>query len=230
MLKALIIDDEPLAHEVILHHLKSYPEISIVGHVYSASQALNILSKQAVDVLFLDINMPELSGISMLKVMAIKPQVIIITAHKEHAIEGYDLDVADYLLKPVTAPRLEKAIKKVKNNVRLKTKSKNVECAHSILLKTGRRSEKFIIGNIEYLEAYGNFIKLWQGNDFTLVNCTLKELLAKLPSTEFFQIHKSFIINKAKVVALETNNITLSNGIILKVTRSYKKNLHAIFD
>ena len=102
MLKALIIDDEPLAHEVILHHLAQHADFNIVGRCYNATTALSWLANNQVDLLFLDINMPELSGIEMLKVLRKRPQVIIISAYQEYALQGFELDVTDYLLSEIT--------------------------------------------------------------------------------------------------------------------------------
>ena len=112
MIKALIVDDEPLAHSVILHHLKAHADVEVVGQCMNATQALSFLANNAVDLLFLDINMPELTGIEMLKVLANMPQVIIVSAYQEYALQGFELNVTDYLLKPVSAERLKQGKRK----------------------------------------------------------------------------------------------------------------------
>ena len=233
-LSALIIDDEPLAHQVLLHHLKDQTDIHVVGQCYNATEALQLLASEKVDLLFLDINMPALTGIEMLRVLAEKPQVIIISAHQEYALEGFELDVTDYLLKPVSKDRFTAALDKVRK--RQQQKPKNEPASHknqtSLVLKVGRDKAKFKLSDIEYFEAYGNYVKLWskthEGTDvaMTLVNSTLKQILQELPSESFIQIHKSFVINKRHVCGQGTDNVKLTSGESLKVGKSFKKQLN----
>jgi DNA-binding LytR/AlgR family response regulator len=220
MLKALIVDDEPLAHEVILHHLAQHADISIVGRCYNATQALSWLANGHVDLLFLDINMPDLSGIELLKVLRKRPQVIIISAYQEHALQGFELDVTDYLLKPVCNERLSQALDKVR--FRAQQQLSNEPLSQHIVLKVDREKRKFTLADITLLEAYGNYVKLWQGNDMVLVNSSLKMLIEMLPNTQFTQVHKSFVVNNAKVIALETNSMTLECGRTVKASKTFK--------
>ena len=221
MLKALIIDDEPLAHEVLLHHLIQHPDIIVVGRCYSATEALGWLANNKVDLLFLDINMPELNGIALLKVLANRPRVVIVSAYQEYAIEGFDLDVTDYLLKPVCIERFAQALNKVRA-VNQTRPVKEIAAKH-IVLKVDREKRKFTLADISLFEAYGNFVKLWQNHKVTLVSSTLKQLLEQLPDGTFTQVHKSFVVNNAKVTALETDSLTLECGRKVKVTKSYKE-------
>jgi len=223
MLKALIVDDEPLAHEVILYHLAEHADISIVGRCYNATQALSCLANGHVDLLFLDINMPDLSGIELLKVLRNRPQVVIISAYQEYAIQGFDLDVTDYLLKPVCSERLSRALDKVRFRNEKKTSNEVVQ--QHIVLKVDREKRRFTLDEISVLEAYGNYVKLWQGNEMVLVNSSLKLLIEMLPKTLFTQIHKSFVINNGKINAVETDSITMECGRTLKASKTYKKKL-----
>jgi two-component system, LytTR family, response regulator len=220
MLSALIVDDEPLAHQVLLHHLKSHSDIRVLGQCYNASQALAALAKQNVDVLLLDINMPELSGIDMLKVLANRPQVIIISAHQQFAIDGFALDVVDYLLKPVGAERFAQALQKVRQRVVKPTAS--VE-PPSIVVKIDREQRLILLNDITFLEAYGNFIKLWQGKNMLLVSSTLKSLLDSLPAAQFVQIHKSYVINRQHIVGFDGQQLRLRSGQVLKLGKTYRK-------
>jgi len=222
MLKALLIDDEPLAHEVILYHLAQHSDIDIVGRCYNATQALSWLAKDHVDLLFLDINMPDLSGIELLKVLRNRPQVIIISAYQEFAIQGFELDVADYLLKPVCDERLSLALDKVR--VRTKSQPSSESLPQHIVLKVDREKRKFTLANITLLEAYGNYVKLWQGNDMVLVNSSLKLLIEMLPDSQFTQVHKSFVVNNAKVIAVETDFMTMECGRTVKASKTFRKN------
>lgn len=231
-LSALIIDDEPLAHQVIMHHLKDQVDIEVIGQCYNATSALQILATEQVDLLFLDINMPALSGIEMLRVLAEKPHVIIISAHQEHALEGFELDVTDYLLKPVSKNRLIMALDKVrKRHTPLTAASESKSAIEHIVLKVGRERQKFLLNDIHYVEGYGNYVKVFTGHvsqknvKMTLANTTLKHLLAELPNEHFVQVHKSFVINKQHVISQSSDQIILSNDVAVKIGKSYKKQL-----
>lgn len=231
MLKAIIVDDEPLAHQVIMHHLAAHSDISVTGQCYSAIEALSTLAKSNIELLFLDINMPELSGIEMLKVLANRPQVIIISAYQEFAIAGFELDVTDYLLKPVSAERLSQALDKVRvrananinANINANSSAENLPVTReSIVLKVDREKRKFQLNSISFLEAYGNYVKLWQQDKMTLVSSTLKHLLSELPDHLFVQIHKSFVINKEKVTTVKNDTVKLACGTQVKIGKSFK--------
>lgn len=230
MLKALIIDDEPFAHKVVLHHLKAHQDIRVVNQCYNATEALSWLAKNQADLLFLDINMPQLNGIDFLKVLANKPQVIIISAYQEYAIDGFELDVADYLLKPIDPARFTQAINKVKTRLDHKMTSLEEKTPSHIVLKVDREKRKFTIKDISLLEAYGNFVKLWQDEQVTLVTSTLKQLLEQLPSEQFSQVHKSFVVNNDKVTAINNNTLTLECGKMVKVSKSFKKDVQDILN
>ena len=221
LLKAIIIDDEPLAHEVILYHLAAHSDFSVVGRFQSATEALCWLANNTADLLFLDINMPELSGIELLKVLANRPQVIIISAYQEYAIQGFELDVTDYMLKPVCSERLSKALDKVR--IRAQKQLPKAPQPQHIVLKVDRERRKFALADITLLEAYGNYVKLWRGDDITLVSSSLKLVIEQLPNKQFTQVHKSFVVNNSKVAAVETEFLTLECGRIIKVGKSFKK-------
>ncbi|GEA12885.1 response regulator [Alteromonas sp. KUL49] len=236
MLKALIIDDEPLAHQVVLHHLAEHPKVSVAGQYYNATDALQHLSKDKVDLLFLDINMPALSGMQMLRVLANKPQVIIISAYQEFAVEGFELEVTDYLVKPVGAERFNQAMVKVYKEQQLVAATPVSAAPKHIVLKVGREKRKFILEHICYAEAYGNYVRLWTLEPsenasqarMSLVNTTLKQLVADLPDSGFIQVHKSFAVNTAFVIATDAECLTLSIGEQIKIGKSYKKSVDTL--
>ncbi|WP_100642021.1 LytR/AlgR family response regulator transcription factor [Alteromonas facilis] len=226
MLNAVIVDDEPLAHDVLLHHLASHKDVKVIGQCFNATEALALLARQPVDLLFLDIQMPALTGIELLKVLANKPQVILVTAFKEYAVEGFDLDVTDYLLKPVSADRLSQALNKVKERNKhfhqeVETKVMPASPPH-IALKVDRGKQKFVVDDIDYIEAYGNYVKVWQSHNVTLVSSTLKSLMSELTSAHFVQIHKSFAVNRCKVKSVGVDKVTLLNGVDVRVGKSFK--------
>ena len=227
MLKALIIDDEPLAHDVIKHHLLKHPDIVVSGQCFHATEALHWLAENTVDVIFLDINMPVLSGMDMLRVLHNKPQVIIVSAYQEYALEGYELDVTDYLVKPVSEERLALALNKVRERCR-KSEPSAVE-KPTVVVKVDREKRKIEIDSISYLEAYGNYVKLWQSDSMLLVNSTLKQLVAELPEAQFIQVHKSFVVNAAKVIGVDTEHVRLQGEHLIKLGKVYKQALHHLF-
>ena len=171
--------------------------------------------------------MPELSGIALLKVLHNRPQTIIISAYQEYAIQGFELDVTDYLLKPVCSERLSQALDKVRLRAK-KPLLKDVIPQH-IVLKVDREKRKFTLADISLLEAYGNYVKLWQGDDMVLVSSSLKLLIEQLPSTQFTQVHKSFVVNNAQVIAIETDAVTMEGGRIVKASKSFKKAVQQLF-
>lgn len=227
MLTLLIIDDEPLAHQVLQHHCALHPDLAITGHCYNASEALALLTSTAkIDLLLLDINMPVVSGLDLLKALANPPQVIITSAHQEYALDGYAFDVTDYLLKPFSEERFAIAIDKVKRRIALQTSA--LPITH-IVLKVEREQRKFQLEKITCFEAYGNYVKVWQGKNMTLVNASLKSLRQQLPAKDFIQVHKSFIIHRQEVTSLDSQSLQLSNQMRIKIGDAYKVNVGGIF-
>lgn len=218
MIKTIIVDDEPLAHQVIQHHLTAHSNINLIGQYYSAKDALCALAKSDIELVFLDINMPELTGLELLKALADPPQVIIVSAYQDYAVAGFELNVTDYLLKPVSAPRLSQAL----NKVYQRTAQPLTQQPKTITLKVDREKRKFTLDTIEYLEAYGNYVKLHQAHNTTLATTTLKQLSQQLAGS-FIQIHKSYLINKSKVIAVNNEYVELSSGAIIKIGKSYKE-------
>jgi two-component system, LytTR family, response regulator len=224
-IRAIIIDDEPLAHDVIKHHLIQHPDVTVQKDCYNATEALMWLAQNTVDLLFLDINMPQLNGIDMLKVLAHKPQVVIVSAYQEYAVQGFDLDVADYLVKPVSAQRLEMALEKVRKRLALQqtdTSSNPLEQLH-IIVKVDREKRKFLLAEISLFEAYGNYVKLWSQGKMVLVNSTLKSIITQLPGEQFAQVNKSYVVNKQHVAAVGVSSLKLSCGKEIKVGNTYRK-------
>jgi len=216
MIKAIIVDDEPLAHQVILHHLESYSDIKVVSQHFSAKDALYQLAKSTIDVVFLDINMPELSGLELIQSFANPPQIIIVSAYEEYALAGYELNVTDYLLKPVSAQRLQQAINKVRERISQTPKSK------TITLKVDREKRKLSLDTIEYIEAYGNYVKVHQEDQTILATTTLKQILEQLLGS-FTQIHKSYIVNNSRVIAVTNEHVELDTGDKIKIGKSFKE-------
>ncbi len=216
MIKTVLIDDEPIAHEVLLHHIKRHDCLQVVAQCYNATEALKVLANIQVELLFLDVEMPGLNGVEMLKVIGQKTAVIIVSAHAEYAIDGFELDVLDYLLKPVANQRFDQALNKY-----IQASKLDIEEGKSLSIKVGRGLEKVTISEILYLESYGNYVKVWTSEGMTLANHTLKSLLAELPETQFSRISKSLVINLTHVQSVYGSSITLSNGDIKKSSKMF---------
>lgn len=228
ILKALIIDDEPLAHTVILEYIKDVDFIEIVGQCHLATEALSLLKSKQIDLLFLDINMPKLTGLDFLKTLSVKPLVIITSAYQEHALESFELDVCDYLLKPFRFDRFLKATNKAFELFQLKSTATSEKSSHELLTEKAKqlfiKSDKKLINihfkDIYYIESYGNYVKVWLGNEFHLTPKTLSSFTSQLPESHFFRIHKSVIINREFIDYLEGNFVLMKNGKQLPIGKN----------
>lgn len=225
-LQALIIDDEPLAHEVISLYAKDIPFLQIAGHCYQATEALEYLSKNNVDLLFLDIQLPRIKGLDLLKILKKKPLVIITSAYGEFALESFELDVCDYLLKPFAFERFLKAVNKAMEQYRLQQPAEapvsTEKATDQLFIKTDKRFVQLEMKDIFYLESAGNYVKLWLKDEFLLTPRTLSSFEEQLPAGDFIRIHKSFIVNKQHVNYLEGNMVVLKNGKTLLAGKNYK--------
>lgn len=237
ILKSLIVDDEPLAHKIILEYAKDVSFVEIVSQCYLATEALSIIKSKSIDLIFLDINMPKLSGLDFLRTLQNPPLVIITSAYEEYALESYDLAVCDYLLKPFRFDRFVKATNKAYHQYQLihndspKVTSKNQEEENefNIVIKSDRKYLNISMLDIYYLESYGNYVKVWIGDDFHLTAKTLHSYLEVLPSIYFFKTHKSFIINRTFVNYIEGNTIAMKNGKKLPIGKTQKTAFKSFF-
>ncbi len=228
-LKCLIADDEPIARQILEKYIKDLPNLQLIASCKNAFEVLEVLQKETVDILFLDINMPKFSGISLLKSLQQKPAVIITTAYSEYAVEGFELSVTDYLLKPFSFERFlqavlkvqqqEKEVKEINQVIVNKVQEENT----SIFVKSDKKLIKLNFEDINYIEAYGNYIKIYT-KKMILTPQTLTDFLEKLP-VNFIRIHKSFAINFKQLEMLDGNQVLLQNKTKLIVGKSYRKEL-----
>lgn len=228
-LRCIIVDDEMLARQVVRTYLEDLDEYEIVAECKNAIEAMNILSSQKVDLMFLDINMPKLSGLSFLNTLNNPPLVIITTAYKEYALEGYELNVIDYLNKPFSFERFIKALSKVKDRISLNT-SPAVEAPketmeHSVdfvFIKADKKTYKLSFDEILYIEALGDYVKLYTKSEIIVSYLSLKKLENILPYELFPRVHKSFIISLSKIKSIEGNMVNIEDKKIT-VGSSYRK-------
>jgi len=232
-IKILIVDDEPLAHEIILDYLADLPFVEVVSQCYLATEALNYISANQVDLLFLDVNMPKLSGIDLLKVLTNKPQVIITSAYQEYALESFELDVCDYLLKPYRYDRFLKAVNKAHEQIKLQTPQQEASLPDKDIASQSHESNIFIkvdkkliqlkLAEVSFFEAYGNYVKVWLNEKAYLTPRTLTSFEKQLKvNQDFIRIHKSYIIQKSQINFIEAGVVHMSNQQSVSIGKSYK--------
>lgn len=239
-MQALIIDDEPLAHKVILKYAEDIPFLEIVGQCYKATEAYAFLEKGGIDLLFLDINMPRLKGLDFLRTLERPPRVIVTSAYEEYALEGYELRVTDYLLKPFRFERFLRAVTTVQASLRAaslqpapaaaprKTPGGTTGKGGQLFVKVDKRQLQIATREIYLLESYGNYVKLWMGDKYHLTPRTLSSFKAELP-VSFAQVHKSFIVNRDWIDYVEGAMIVIRGGKTVPVGKNYRQQIRNWF-
>lgn len=226
MIKALIVDDEPLAQEVIKQYALKLPDLEITASCNDAICAHKALQEQQIDLLFLDINMPKLSGISFLKTLKNPPLVIFTTAYSEYALEGYELNAIDYLKKPFSFDRFCKAYFKAEELINLKSGAnakteKNLN-PDFLFVKSNKKTYKIAYSEIQFIEGLGDYIQIHLQNKKIITNLSMKKILELLPANLFYRIHKSFIIALDKIELVEGNMVKINNSKI-PIGHSYRQ-------
>jgi len=216
-INCLIVDDEPLSQEVIEDFVKACPELNLVAVCNDALEAGGFINKEKIDLLFLDINMPRLSGIGFVKSLKEPPLFILVTAYPEYAIEGFEVDAVDYLLKPVSFERFRTAV----NRAVERFSSREETQVNHLMVRANKKNYRLNFDEIIYLEAQGDYVRFVTDSQSLMVHGTLKEFFEQLPEKRFERIHKSYIISLSKVVYVEGNQVTLGN-YKLPVSLSFK--------
>ncbi|MEO6230949.1 MAG: LytTR family DNA-binding domain-containing protein [Ferruginibacter sp.] len=220
-LKCLIVDDEPYAHTIIQSYIADLPFLLLEGNCYSAPEAFAFLNKQVVDIIFLDIQMPKMSGMSFLRALSTKPQIIITTAHQDFAIESYEHEVCDYLLKPFSFERFVKSINRAykicqsQNSVASISAGMNEEgsiTAPQIMsIKADKRIYQVNFSEILIVESIGNYVKLHLRDKVLVTLETLKNIEQKLSPDLFIRVHKSFIVSINDIKYITGNLVTIAD-------------------
>jgi len=228
MINCVIIDDEPLAREGIANYVREIDFLSLIDTCENPVELTKLLDKHRVDLIFLDIQMPKLNGIDFLKMTQNPPMVIITSAFPSYALEGFQLNVLDYLLKPITFERFFKSATKAKDYHQLVTKSnfseaqKNESSADYFFIKCGSKYEKIHFADILYVQGMQNYVTIYtrKGKYITLLN--LKSLETNLDSNSFIRVHKSYIVAIDKIEGIEGNEIFLQSQRI-PISRNYRE-------
>jgi len=229
MIRYLIIDDEHMAHEIIKGYCDLLPNMQLRKNCYDALEAFEYLNNNQVDLVFLDLNMPKLKGFDFLKTLSNPPKVIVTTAYQEHALEGYELNIVDYLLKPFGFERFLKAVNKAVGSSskvpNQQVTSKDLDANHkTIFLRENKKYIQVELNAIQYLEAAGNYTKVITVNETITVREKFSELLVSLESEGLLQVHKSFAIAPKHIKNVEGNRIHIGKQTI-PVGKVYKMNL-----
>jgi two-component system LytT family response regulator len=227
-MNCLIIDDEPIAIDVIKAHLSKIPFVNIVGQTTSAFEGIEIINKQAIDVLFLDIQMPELTGIELLNSLQKQPLVIFTTAYPDYAIISYDFNTVDYLMKPISFDVILKAVNKAKARMSENSTDSNL-ASEFIFVKTAYKTVKISLSEIQYLESNKDYVTFHLKDEKITSQLSLTSIENQLPSSLFVRIHRSYIIAIAKINEIERNTI-LINGDRLSVGTNYKEEFKKLIE
>ena len=226
-IKCVIIDDEPIAREIIRDYILKINDLEIIAEFNKPTEAITFLNENKTDLLFLDINMPEINGIKFAKSLSDPPDIIFTTAYREFAANGFELQAVDYLVKPIPFERFLKAV-----NHYLKLHSKSIEITTPetrekpedkfILLKDSKKTHKVYLNDIKYIESDGDYIRFYLQNRKIMVRGSLASMEVTLPSELFLRIHNSYVINLKKVNAVTLYSVEV-DGTELPISRSHKE-------
>lgn len=224
-IRCIILEDQPLAQQVLLRYIDDCPQLELVGTFFDPLKALSFLKNESVDVVFLDIHLPKLSGLEFLNVLEEKPQVILTTAFSEYALESYELDAVDYLLKPFSFERFLKAINKIKepNNNPVGITPPLEEDQNFAFVKLGHDHVRITFSDILFIRSERDYTKVLMKNAKYLVSQPLKYWIEKLPDTQFCQVHKSYLVNVYKVDKVIGNQLVIEKEMI-PIGRVFKEN------
>ena len=228
--KCIIIEDEPLAQNVLKKYIEDHPSLEFAAVCNDALEAQTILTQQNIHLIFLDINLPKLSGINFIKSLVHSPLVIFTTAYPEFAVEGFELNAIDYLLKPFSFERFVKAVNKAIEKLTVYNTQNNVEKKSSfIFLKADKKIHRVELETIHYIEAIGDYMKVVTDSGQLIVNETMKKLQEELPVRSFMRVHKSFIISRNKIRFIEGNYIQVVDKSI-PIGATYRNEVLASID
>jgi len=232
-IQCIIVDDEPIAREILENHLKKIEAIEVVGSCKNAVEAFNILNSHSIDLIFLDINMPEISGLSFAKSINKKIKIIFTTAYREYAIDGFDLKAVDYLLKPISFGRLIQSINKYNNENHLDNQEDDRDIIYEksdfIFVRSDRKMIKINFDELDYIESLSDYLKIHLSNKVIITRETISSIEAKLPKQDFMRIHRSYIVSISKIESFTPEFIEIKNKAI-PISRSYKNDVKQRLD
>lgn len=229
-MKCLIVDDELMARKYLEKLCAKMPVLDLVGSCASAKEAMEVLQKEPIDILFLDVEMPGLSGLELLNQLPFLPKVIMTTSKTEYAFDAFQYQAVDYLKKPINFPRFRQAIEKILESEETVGQTTSAaapvqdEEVEEIFIKDNNRLTKITLKDILYIENIGDYVKIITKDDQYTIYGTIKGIAAKLPEKNFLKVHRSYIINMKEIVDVEANSILIDKKLI-PVSRAHKQQL-----
>jgi len=233
-ISCITIDDEPLAVKKISAYIQKTPFLELVAECRSAFEAMEILNSHAIQLLFIDINMPDLSGLEFVKSLTDKPYIVFTTAYSEYAVEGFQVDAADYLLKPITYSSFLKAANKVKNLIDLNANSQKESIRTTpshLFVKSDYKLIRIELDDIKFIESQHEYIKIYLiSSTPVMTQLSMKTIQEQLPTDRFMRIHRSFIVNLTKISVIERNRIVFDGKVYIPVSDQYKEKFQEYID
>lgn len=225
MIHCIIVDDEPIARDILAHYIGQVPYLNLIGSCEDAFEAMELIKKGNIDLIILDINMPRFSGFEMLRSLKTYPAVIITSAYQEYALEGFELSVTDYLLKPFSFQRFVQATEKIAKNVREPAARAMEESADGyVMVRSDKKLTKVLFSEISFVEAYGNYIFINRGQEKIITKQTLTQFEQLLPENKFIRTHKSFIVALSAIQFVEGNEVSVG-GKRIPIGKVYRESL-----
>lgn len=223
--RCLIIDDESPAHKALASHISKFDDLEHSGSAFNGMEAIKLLNENTYDIIFLDINMPVISGVELMELQPKRPLTIVTTAYSDFALSAYQNDAIDYLLKPISFDKFSKAIEKAKiyssgNNI----KKEDNSCERVLSIRVNGQMMNIPLGDIIYIESLGNYMKLYSAklNLPLIVYGSLSSIASEIDSNNFVQVHRSFIVNVAKITSVTFKSLTMCNDEVIPVGRKYQ--------
>ncbi len=224
-LRCVIVDDEPMAREIIASFIEKTPNLELIKMCKNAAEAIIFMQNESVDLYFLDINMPEITGLSLAKIINKKSKIIFTTAYREYAVDGFNLNVVDYLLKPIAFDRFLQATQKVldTNTPKTNEKAKEIESDY-IFVRADRKMVKINFNGVLYIESLGDYVKIFTDTNTIVTRESISNLELKLPLNKFIRIHRSYIVSTKQITSY-TNEFIEINKKAIPISRSYKESV-----
>lgn len=221
-MNCIVVDDDPIQRELIQSYIKDIDLLEQVGAYDNAQDALHALQKHEIDIVFLDVEMPKMSGIDLIKSLSRMPQIILITSHEKYAVPAFDFDVTDFLVKPVEFPRMVKAVNKAMDRI-----NRNVPTNedYDMFVKDGSQLIKINTGNIQFINALSDYVKIKTNSKEYAILYTMKNIQEKLPVNKFMRVHRSYIVRLDQIDKIEDHIIEIGKHLI-PVSKSYREDLY----